>query len=251
MAKLFKQFKLFIQGFLLLNILWFFASILIDTNIVPNPIDIYKNARNLLTDDIQTHILYSLKRIAIGLAFSLAVGTPIGILIAYSKKANKILFPLIYLCYPVPKSVLLPLAMLLWGMRDGSKIVIIFLIIVFQVIVSVRDSVENIDPTMYQVIKSAGANKWQVIHHVTLPAILPQLLTSVRISLGTAVSVLFFVEGYGTEYGLGYYILDAWSRINYIDMYLGIMVISLMGFVLFILIDFLSDKLCKWSNTAE
>ena len=110
---------------------------------------------------------------------------------------------------------------------------------------------ENIDPTMYQVIKSAGANKWQVIHHVTLPAILPQLLTSVRISLGTAVSVLFFVEGYGTEYGLGYYILDAWSRINYIDMYLGIMVISLMGFVLFILIDFLSDQLCKWSNTAE
>ena len=62
---------------------------------------------------------------------------------------------------------------------------------------------------------------------------------------------LFFVEGYGTEYGLGYYILDAWSRINYIDMYLGIMVISLMGFVLFVLIDFLSDQLCKWSNTAE
>ena len=93
MAKLFKQFKLFIQGFLLLNILWFFASILIDTNVVPNPIDIYKNARNLLTDDIQIHILYSLKRIAIGLALSLAVGTPIGILIAYSKKANKILIP--------------------------------------------------------------------------------------------------------------------------------------------------------------
>ena len=141
--------------------------------------------------------------------------------------------------------------MLIWGMRDGSKIVIIFLIIVFQVIVAVRDSVANIDPTMYQVIKSAGASKWQVIRHVTLPAILPQLLTSIRISLGTAVSVFFFVEGYGTEYGLGYYILDAWSRINYIDMYLGILVISLMGFVLFVLIDFLSDQLCKWSSTAE
>ena len=251
MAKLLKQFKLFIQGFLLLNILWFLASILMNTNVVPNPIDIYKNIVNLVEDDIVIHILYSLKRIAIGLVLSLAVGIPIGILMAYSKKISKVLYPLVYLCYPIPKSVLLPVAMLIWGMRDGSKIVIIFLIIVFQVIVAVRDSVANIDPTMYQVIKSAGASKWQVIRHVTLPAILPQLLTSIRISLGTAVSVLFFVEGYGTEFGLGYYILDAWSRINYIDMYLGILVISLMGFVLFVLIDFLSDQLCKWSSTAE
>jgi len=251
MAKLVKQCKLFIQGVLLLNILWFIASILIDSNVVPNPLEIYKNLTRLAEDDIVIHILYSLRRIAIGLALSLAIGTPIGILMAYSKNFSKVLYPLIYLCYPIPKSVLLPVAMLLWGMRDGSKIVIIFLIIVFQVIVSVRDSVANIDASMYQVIKSAGANRWQVIRHVTLPAILPQLLTSVRISLGTAVSVLFFVEGYGTEYGLGYYILDAWSRINYIDMYLGIMVISLLGFALFMLIDLLSNKLCKWSDTVE
>ena len=251
MTNLFKQFKLFIQGFLLLNVLWFLASVLMNTNVVPNPIDIYKNILNLVEDDIAIHIVYSLKRIAIGLALSLAVGIPIGIIMAYSKKVSKVLYPLVYLCYPIPKSVLLPVAMLIWGMRDASKIVIIFLIIVFQVIVAVRDSVANIEPTMYQVVKSAGASKWQVIRHVTMPAILPQLLTSVRISLGTAVSVLFFVEGYGTKYGLGYYILDAWSRINYVDMYLGIMVISLIGFALFVLIDFLYDKLCKWSNTVE
>jgi len=58
---------------------------------------------------------------------------------------------------------------------------------------------------------------------------------------------LFFVEGYGTKFGMGYYILDAWSRINYIDMYIGIIVISIVGFVLFISIDFFSDRLCKWS----
>jgi NitT/TauT family transport system permease protein len=251
LSKLYKQLKMFIQGFLLLNLLWFIAAFMMDTTVIPSPVVIYKNFGNVLTDNIHIHILYSLKRIGIGLALSLAVGIPIGILIAYSKQANKILYPLIYFCYPIPKSVLLPVAMLLWGMRDGSKIVIIFLIIVFQVIVSVRDSVRNIDPTMYQVTKSAGANKWQIIWHVTLPGILPQLLTSIRISLGTAVSVLFFVEGYGTEYGLGYYILDAWSRINYTDMYIGIIVISIMGFALFVSVDFLSNKLCKWSDTVD
>lgn len=246
-----KQCKLFIQGFLLLNLFWLIASILLNTTIIPNPIDIYKNFGNIVSDGLLFHILYSLKRIGIGLALSLAVGIPIGIIFAYSKKVSSIFYPLIYLCYPIPKSVLLPVAMLLWGMRDGSKVVIIFLIIVFQVIVSVRDSVSNIEPTMYQVIRSAGATKWHIIRHVTLPAILPQLLTSIRISLGTAVSVLFFVEGYGTEYGLGYYILDAWSRINYIDMYMGIITISLMGFALFISVDLISNKLCKWSNEVE
>lgn len=242
---------MFAEGFLLLNLLWFIAAILMDKTVIPNPIVIYKNFGSVLTDDIFIHILYSLKRIGIGLALSLVVGVPIGILIAYSKKVNRIFYPLIYFCYPVPKSVLLPVAMLLWGMRDGSKIVIIFLIIVFQVIVSVRDSVRNIDPTMYQVTKSAGASKAQIIWHVTLPGILPQLLTSIRVSLGTAVSVLFFVEGYGTDYGLGYYILDAWSRINYIDMYIGIIVISIMGFVLFVSVDILSNRLCKWSDTID
>lgn len=248
MRRLIKQVVIFLQGFLLINLLWWIASVCLDMSVVPNPILVYKQFHNVLTDDILVHILASLKRIGIGLLLSLIIGIPIGIAMAYSKKANKILYPLIYFSYPIPKTALLPIAMLLWGMRDGSKIVIIFLIIVFQVIVSVRDSVARIDGTMYQVTKSAGANRRQIIRHVTLPAILPELLTSIRVSLGTAVSILFFVEAYGTKYGMGYYILDAWSRINYIGMYIGIIVISIVGFILFVSIDVIADKICRWSS---
>jgi len=214
-----------------------------DVTVIPNPFDVYKNFGRVLADKLLIHILASLKRIGIGLLLSLSVGIPAGIAMAYSEKINKILYPIVYFSYPIPKTALLPIAMLLWGMRDGSKIAIIFLIIVFQVIVAVRDSVHNIDETMYKVMISAGANKAQIIWHVTLPAILPELLTSVRVSLGTAVSILFFVEGYGTKYGMGYYIIDAWSRINYIDMYIGIIVISIIGFALFVTVDFISEKI--------
>lgn len=241
----------FLQGFLLLNLLWFVASLVTQTTVIPNPIMVYKNLGNLWTNNVMLHILYSLKRIGIGLAMSLAVGVPVGILMATSKRWNAILYPLVYFSYPIPKTALLPVAMLLWGMRDGSKIIILFLIIVFQVIVSVRDSVRAIDATMYAVVKAAGANKHQIITHVTLPAILPALFTSIRVSLGTAVAILFFVEGYGTKYGMGYYILDAWSRINYIDMYIGILVIAVVGFALFVSIDATSDRLCKWNKTLD
>lgn len=250
MIKLIKQCEIFIQGFLIINAIWLVSSIILNTNVIPNPIDVYRHLDTVFTNDIFLHVLYSLRRISIGLILSLVIGVPVGITMAYSKIANKILFPLIYFSYPIPKTALLPIAMLLFGMRDGSKILIMFLIIVFQVIISVRDSVNNIDSTLYQVIKSVGANKLQILWNVTLPAIMPQLLTSIRVSLGTAVAILFFVEGYGTKYGMGYYIIDAWSRINYIDMYIGIIIISIVGFLLFILIDFISEKMCKWSDNV-
>lgn len=136
--------------------------------------------------------------------------------------------------------------MLLFGLGDISKVVLILLILVFQVIVAVRDAVLNISPEIYHPMQSLGASRRQVFVHITLPAILPELLTSLRLSVGTALSVLFFAEGYGTRYGIGYYILDAWMRIDYIGMYAGILAIGLLGFVLFMGIDMGEEFLCSW-----
>ncbi len=251
MNKLLKRLWTFLLGFLSIHLIWAAAYLFTDTTVIPNPIAVYRNFGEIFSAKILIHILYSLRRIGAGLALSLAIGVPVGILMATSKRVNRVLYPFVYFSYPIPKTALLPVAMLLWGMRDGSKVAIIFLIIVFQVIVAVRDSVMGIDPRMYQVIKSTGAGRGQIIRHVTLPAVLPQLLTSVRVSLGSAVSVLFFVEGYGTKYGMGYYILDSWSRINYIEMYSGIIVIAVVGFVLFEGIDLLAVKLCKWNQATN
>ncbi|MBF7095667.1 ABC transporter permease [Alkalibacter sp. M17DMB] len=243
-----QQYRLFLFGFLTTNFIWFLFSLIYNTSIIPDPIEVYRRIPVLLGDGIAVHIGYSLFRIGTGILLALLVGVPTGISMAYSTRIQRYLYPFIYFSYPIPKTALLPVAMLLMGMRDGSKISIIFLILVFQVVVSVRDSVEQIDITTYQVIRSAGATRRDVVRHVTLPAILPNLLTSIRISLGTALSVLFFIEGYGTKFGMGYYILDAWSRINYIQMYLGILVLALVGFLLFLMMDLLESYLCVWNK---
>ncbi|MGE5396821.1 MAG: ABC transporter permease, partial [Chitinophagales bacterium] len=67
-----------------------------------------------------------------------------------------------------------------------------------------------------------------------------------RLALGTAVSILFFTETFGTEFGMGYFIMDAWMRVNYLEMYAGIIVLSFMGFCLFTAIDFSENRLTSW-----
>lgn len=241
-----KKLKIFLQGFIMFNVLWYLLSLIIHSRILPPPTAVYFNLNNLYGEKLYIHVLVSLYRVACGIGISLIFGVAIGLLMAYSIKWNKILNPLVYLSYPVPKTALLPIVMLMFGLGDTSKIIIIVLILVFQIIVAVRDAVLNISQTVYHPITSLGASKFEIFIHVTIPAIMPELLTSLRLSIGTALSILFFTEGYGTKYGIGYYILDAWGRIDYLGMYAGILTISLLGFLLFILIDILEETLCKW-----
>lgn len=238
----------FLKGFIILNILWYIFSILMNSRILPNPIEIYKYLPNIIKGDFYKHIIASLYRVFYGLFIAYFIGIIIGILMGYYEKINKILNPLIYFTYPIPKTALLPILMTLYGLGDISKISLIVLITIFSVIVSVRDAVKNIAKDMYNPLISLGANKFQLISHIVIPSILPEILTNLRLAIGTSFSILFFAEAYGTKEGIGYFIQDAWTRINYIEMYGGILVLSFLGLILFILLDLLEANICSWKN---
>lgn len=234
----------FCLGLLMVNLLWLIGAALIHSRALPSPLTVYAHFSDVVSAGIFRHALASLLRICAGLGLSVVLGVPAGLAMALSPGWDRILHPLVYFSYPVPKTALLPVAMLLLGMGERSKIMLLTLTLVFQIIVTVRDAARAADPSFYQVAVSAGASKRTIILHVTLPSILPALLTSLRIGMGTALAVLFIGEAYGTRAGIGYYILDAWSRIDYIEMYGGIAVISLMGALLFMGLDLLAQRLC-------
>jgi NitT/TauT family transport system permease protein len=246
--KKFNKLSSFIQGFIILNVVWYALSLLMNSRILPNPLKIYANMPNLIKDDLKIHIFASLYRVGIGLLIAFIIGITIGLIMGYSEKVNKLLNPLIYFSYPIPKMALLPIVMTLFGLGDGSKITMIALITVFQIIVSVRDSVINVSKEDYNMLISLGASKIQLFFHVTLPSIVPDILTNIRLSLGTAFSILFFSEAYGTSKGVGYFIQDAWSRIDYIDLYSGIFILSILGLILFLLLDVIENIVCEWKK---
>ena len=83
---------------------------------------------------------------------------------------------------------------------------------------------------------------------VTLPWALSSVLSTARISLGTAMSILFFTEAYGARYGMGFLILDSWFRLNYVQMYAGVVILSVVGFMLFLIIDVIENTVMRWKK---
>lgn len=225
---------------------WYILSIILRLPVVPSPVDVFINLYRIFLSKIAGHALYSLFRIFSGILLSVIIGIPIGLSMGYFKKVDKILSPVIYFIYPIPKIALLPVIMLLFGLGEFSKIIMILLIVVFQIIVTSRDAVKDIPKETYYSLKSLGASRIEIFKNIVIPAALPGLISSIRVGLGTAVSVLFFTETFGTEYGTGYFIMDAWMRVNYIEMYSGIIVLSIIGFGLFYIVDKLEKRICSW-----
>lgn len=227
-------------------VLWWIVSWLLRLPIIPSPFAVLLNIVQIFTTKMEVHVLYSLGRIVGGIVISILIGVPLGYLMGAFEKVNRFLSPLVYFTYPVPKLALLPIVMLLFGLGEASKMIMIVLIIVFQIIVTSRDAVRSIPGEIFRSLQSLGAGKLQVLTEIILPASLSEVLTATRLALGTAVSVLFFTETFGTEYGMGYFIMDSWLRVNYLDMYAGIVVLSFMGFCLFIAIDLIDNYLSSW-----
>jgi len=243
-----KEYKLFnfIVAFIIMYAVWQAFAMFLNKPLFPTPYVIIINIVKTFQSDIAIHVGYSLIRIIAGLLFTLAIGVPVGILMGYFKKVDLILSPIIYFNYPVPKIALLPIVMLVFGLGDLTKIAMIFLITFFPVVVNIKDEVKNIPEEVFYPMYSLGATNFQIIKEIVFPGSLKSILTSLRIGIGTAISVLFFTENFGTEYGMGYFIMDSWMRVNYIEMYSGILILSMIGLFFFILIDVLEGIFCPW-----
>ncbi|HEX3012609.1 MAG TPA: ABC transporter permease [Syntrophomonadaceae bacterium] len=231
---------------LVVIILWYALALILKLPIIPSPAAVFINILAIFKTKLEIHIVYSSGRILAGIVISILLGIPLGFLMGYFEKADKILSPLIYFTYPVPKIALLPIVMLLFGLGEASKLIMIVLIIIFQIIITSRDAVKAIPAEIFRSLQSLGASKAQMFTEIIIPASLSDVLTATRLALGTAISILFFTETFGTEYGMGYFIMDSWMRVNYLDMYSGIVILSFMGFCIFSIIDIAENYICSW-----
>ena len=232
---------------LTLLIAWQILAMLVRLPILPAPLDVFSVFLREIRNGLPSHFVFSLWRVFAGMALSVLVAAPVGLAIGGSKTLDRILSPLIYLLYPIPKVVFVPVVILFLGIGDTAKITIMFLILFFQIVVLVRDQAAGLPPQLIQSLHSLGAGRRALFRFVYLPASLPAILTALRQSIGTAVAVLYITELSATKYGLGYYIYyNGSTLLDYPAMYAGVIAMSLLGLGMYFSVDWLEQKWCKW-----
>ncbi|NLK06168.1 MAG: ABC transporter permease [Spirochaetales bacterium] len=228
----------YLRGFLVVLLFWYALALLVSGPIIPYPHVVFAHLlKAILSANIYLHLLFSLYRILTGTMLALLVAIPAGLAIGRVKRLDRVLSPTLYLLYPLPKIAFLPVFMVLFGIGDLSKIILIAVIIFFPATLTIRDGVKEMPFQYLELAQAYHLTSRQVLTDIIWPSILPRIFSSLRITVGISLSVLFVSETYAATYGLGYTIMNNWVMANYVGMYAGIVLLSLLGLLLYIVID--------------
>ena len=237
----------YIISVVVLLLVWKVISLILSTAVLPPPETAFVAfGKSIKTKIFWDHFFTSAFRVSMAMAIAWLFAFPLGILIGYYPKADAILSPMVFLTYPIPKIVFLPVFLVVFGLGDFSKIFIISLIIGYQILVATRDGVNSLNKKSVDSFRSLGGGAWQTLRHVVVPSALPYGFTALRIGTGTGIAVLFFVESFATSKGLGFFIMDSWGRASYDLMFVGIIGMSLLGVLLYEVFNYLEKNLCAW-----
>ena len=239
----------YLIGSVFLLTLWQLAAWWAGENVLAGPtIVIEQLGHEIQTATFWRHVGASSFRVIAALVISFVTAVPLGLFLGAAEMADKIARPLIYLTYPVPKIVLLPVVLLVFGLGDAGKIAMLSIILFFQLLISTRDAALQVANEAKYSLYSLGGNQWHLFAHVLWPAGLPAVFTGLRVATGTVVAVLFFVESIGTRHGLGFYIIDAWGRADIPQIFVGMVVLALMGVILYETFDVMERVFCRWKQ---
>jgi len=249
MKKWYTQNKIFglIISFAVCALLWAILALTINKPFLPGPFESFKAYfEGMLGGKLLRHSLVSGYRVLFSILISFIFAMPLGIIIGKSERLDNLFSPLIHFLYPIPKVALLPVIVVLFGLGDFSKIFLISLVLFFQLLVVTRDAFKQIPSDYLMVSKSFSPGDISLWKDVYIPACMPQILTSLRVSVGTSIAILFFAESFASLSGLGYFISDAMSKRSYDEMYAGIIAMALLGLIFYGIISLLEKKIIKW-----
>lgn len=222
---------------------------LIETKFFPAPSTIAVTFWQLTgTPEFWLDLRISLGRMVVGFFMGAIPGLLVGLAMGLFKPARTIFQPIIAAIYPLPKIALLPLILLIFGLGEMSKYVIVAIGVFFLMAINTMAGVVNVPSIYFDVARNLKASRWKIYFTVALPGALPGIFTGLRICVGTALLLLVAAEFVGANEGVGFRVWWAWSVFWVKNMYVGFAVIALIGFCLTYLVDGLERWFLPWQG---
>lgn len=206
--------------------LWWFVVVQSESLIFPTPLQVAAGTVELAADGtLWRHIGASLLRVATGFLIAMLVALPLGLWMGRVDAAYRTLNPLFQILRPISPIAWIPIAILWFGVGDVSPVFLIFLAAVFPMIVQTAAGVHAIDGRYLRAAENFGVPRARLFRQVIVPAVLPEVLTGMRISLGVAWLVVVAAEMIVRSSGLGFLIMDARNAGNRYDLVVAAMII--------------------------
>jgi ABC-type nitrate/sulfonate/bicarbonate transport system permease component len=225
---------------------------LMDSRFFPAPTEILKSAGDMIeTGTLQKDLLASMGRILAGFALGTFAGVLMALALGLSRLTRAALEPFLTALYTVPKLALLPLLLLIFGLGEFPKILLVALAVFFVVWITCIETILTVPQSYIEAAESFGASRWQLFRHVTWPVLMPQLFIAMRLAIGIAVLVIVGVEFVQAGEGVGYRIWHSWSLFQANRMYVGICVVALLGFVLGFTVRGIGYWLLPWQRSRR
>jgi NitT/TauT family transport system permease protein len=210
----------------LLLIAWWIAVLKTHSAIFPTPWQVVTGTRELIADGtLWEHIAASLTRVAVGYSLAIIVALPLGIWMGRVEAVYIALNPIFQILRPISPIAWIPIAILWFGVGNASPIFLIFIATVFPLIVQTASGVHTIEARYLRVAANFGASRTTVLRQVVFPAILPEFIVGMRISLGVGWLVVVAAEMIALRSGLGYLIMDSRNAGNRYDLVIAAMII--------------------------
>lgn len=215
--------------------------------VFPGPLAVLLSMQELIANgELLKHSVASLFRVSVGFYLAVILGIPLGIILGRLEVAKLLFNPLVQFLRPISPLAWIPLAMLWFGIGDQPAVFLIFLSSFFPMVVSTSVAVESIKPTFFQVAANFNFSRYEVITKIVIPAITPQVITALRLTITIAWLVVVAAEMIAVQSGLGYMILDSRNALRMDYVMVGMIVIGVIGLFL----DFIMRALGNIESTA-
>ena len=218
------------------------ALLTVKSSSFPTPAATFTEALRLFSDPfyrkgpndqgIGWNVLFSLERVAVGFGLAAAVGIPLGFMIGRFDFLNRMVSPLISLLRPVSPLAWLPIGLLVFKAANPAAIWTIFICSIWPMIINTAVGVKSVPEDYLNVARVLRLSEWKVITKILLPAVLPYMLTGVRLSVSTAWLVIVAAEMLTGGVGIGFWVWDEWNNLNVQHILIAIFVIGLVGLLL-------------------
>lgn len=175
---------------------------------------------------------------------ALALGLTMGLY----RPVRAIVDPMVAATYPVPKSAILPLVLLVFGLGEASKIVMVALGVFYPVLINTAAGVMQIDRIYLDVGRNFGAGRWRTFRTIALPGAAPLIMAGIKLGAGMGLILIVIAEMFGAQDGIGFMIWNAWQLIAVDTMFVGLIVIAVLGFAFSVALDEIERRIVPWKR---